>query len=273
MICLSFVQGRLSKKIGSKLQYFPINNWQNEISIAQKIGFKYIEWIVSDYSNPIFNQIFQKQILQLLRKNNIKISSISLDLLMREPIFKIQHDDLDWILFNLKIILRRFKIKRVNIPLEENSKVSNYYDFKVVKNRLQKIIKIIGSSSKISIESDLSLENLNHLLSVGELKKLGILLDIGNIKADGFSIENYINRFSKRIYGIHVKKRGIFFKKSEKINKPYHELKYVIGKISKLTNLNDITLQSFRSNSFYIDELRLVNKIVKKEIKKINLKI
>ena len=62
MICLSFVQGRLSKKIGSKLQYFPINNWQNEISIAQKIGFKYIEWIVSDYSNPIFNQIFQKQI-------------------------------------------------------------------------------------------------------------------------------------------------------------------------------------------------------------------
>ena len=118
----------------------------------------------------------------------------------------------------------------------------------------------------------MSLENLNHLLSVGELKKLGILLDIGNIKADGFSIENYINRFSKRIYGIHVKKRGIFFKKSEKINKPYHELKYVIGKISKLTNLNDITLQSFRSNSFYIDELRLVNKIVKKEIKKIKFK-
>ena len=83
----------------------------------------------------------------------------------------------------------------------------------------------------------------------------------------------YFSKFSKRIYGIHVKKRGIFFKKSEKINKPYHELKYVIGKISKLTNLNDITLQSFRSNSFYIDELRLVNKIVKKEIKKINLKI
>ena len=68
---------------------------------------------------------------------------------MREPLFKIQQDDLDWILFNLKIILKRFKIKRVNIPLEENSKVSNYSDFKVVKKRLQQIIKIIGSSSKI----------------------------------------------------------------------------------------------------------------------------
>ena len=151
MICLSFVQGRLSKKIGSKLQYFPINNWQNEISIAQKIGFKYIEWIVSDYSNPIFNQIFQKQILQLLRKNNIKISSISLDLLMREPLFKIQHDDLDWILFNLKIILRRFKIKRVNIPLEENSKVSNYSDF----NRGLRIFEEVkGMSRKIIYARD-----------------------------------------------------------------------------------------------------------------------
>ena len=134
MVCLSFVQGRLSKKIGSKFQYFPINNWQNEISIAQKIGFKYIEWIISDYSNPIFNKIFQKQILQLLKKNNIKISSISLDFLMRDPLFKIHNEDLEWILLNLKIILKRFKAKRVNIPLEENSRISNHFDFKIVKN-------------------------------------------------------------------------------------------------------------------------------------------
>ena len=66
---------------------------------------------------------------------------------------------------------------------------------------------------------------------------------------------------------------GVFFKKSEKINKPYHELRYVINNISKLTNLNDITLQSFRSNSSYINELKLAYKIVKKEIEKINLKI
>ena len=273
MICLSFVQGRLSKKIGSKFQYFPINNWQNEMPIARKIGFKHIEWIISDYNNPIFNKIFQNQILQVLKENKISISSIGLDFLMREPLFKIHNDDLEWILLNLKNILKRFKAKRVNIPIEENSRLSNHFDYKIVKKRLHKIIKILGGNTKISIESDLSLKNLDHLLSIKELKKLGILLDIGNIKADGFSIEDYISKFAKKIYGIHVKKRGIFFKKSEKINKPYHELRYVINNISKLTNLNDITLQSFRSNSSYINELKLVYKIVKKEIEKINLKI
>ena len=162
MICLSFVQGRLSKKIGSKFQYFPINNWQNEMPIAKKIGFKHIEWIISDYNNPIFNKIFQNQILQVLKENKISISSIGLDFLMREPLFKIHNDDLDWILINLKNILKRFKAKRVNIPIEENSRLSNHFDYKIVKKRLHKIIKILGENTKISIESDLSLKNLDH---------------------------------------------------------------------------------------------------------------
>ena len=85
MICLSFVQGRLSKKIGSKFQYFPINNWQNEMPIARKIGFKHIEWIISDYNNPIFNKIFQNQILQVLKENKISISPIGLDLKATTP--------------------------------------------------------------------------------------------------------------------------------------------------------------------------------------------
>ena len=114
-------------------------------------------------------------------------------------------------LLGLKNILKRFKAKRVNIPIEENSRISNHFDYKVVKKRLHQIIKILGGNTKISIESDLSLKNLDHLLSIKELKKLGILLDIGNIKADGFSIEDYINKFSKRIYGIHVKKKRNFF--------------------------------------------------------------
>ena len=34
-IIYSYVMGRLSKKIGDKYQYFPIDNWQNEINIAK----------------------------------------------------------------------------------------------------------------------------------------------------------------------------------------------------------------------------------------------
>ena len=47
---LSFVQGRLSKKIGTNFQHFPINNWQDEFTIAKRIKIKNIEWIISDLS-------------------------------------------------------------------------------------------------------------------------------------------------------------------------------------------------------------------------------
>ena len=50
--------GRFSKKIGGQFQYFPIESWQDEIKMGKKYGFDGVEWIISDYSNPIFNKIF-----------------------------------------------------------------------------------------------------------------------------------------------------------------------------------------------------------------------
>ena len=85
---LSFVQGRLSQKIGSNFQHFPINNWQNEIKLAKKIGIKSIEWIISDLSNPIFNDSSISEINKLLKKNKINISSLSLDLMMTKSLYK-----------------------------------------------------------------------------------------------------------------------------------------------------------------------------------------
>ena len=34
-----------------------------------------------------------------------------------------------------------------------------------------------------------------------------IYIDIGNIRANGFKIENYFKYFSNKIYGIHIKYR------------------------------------------------------------------
>ena len=65
-----FVMGRLSKKIGSHFQYFPIDNWQNEIRLSKKFNFTGIEWIISDFSNPIFNNEFTKIIRNNLVQKN-----------------------------------------------------------------------------------------------------------------------------------------------------------------------------------------------------------
>ncbi len=64
----SFVMGRLSQKIGDKYQHFPIDNFQDEIISAKKFNFDGVEWIISDYSNPIFNNIYLKDIVKKMKK-------------------------------------------------------------------------------------------------------------------------------------------------------------------------------------------------------------
>ena len=44
------MQGRLSKKIGNKIQAFPHKNWKSEFNKAKKLGLTTIEWTL-DYKN------------------------------------------------------------------------------------------------------------------------------------------------------------------------------------------------------------------------------
>ena len=47
----SYVIGRFSPEVGSKFQYFPIDNWEKDLANAKKFKFDGTEWIISDFSN------------------------------------------------------------------------------------------------------------------------------------------------------------------------------------------------------------------------------
>jgi len=66
MVRLAMVQGRLSSEVAGKFQYFPIHNWRSEFFKAKELGFDSIEWIISDFSNPIFDDISQNEIIKLV---------------------------------------------------------------------------------------------------------------------------------------------------------------------------------------------------------------
>ena len=122
----SFMQGRFSKKIGGNYQHFPIDNWHNEFKYAKELNFDAVEWIITDFSNPIFNEKFVKIIKKDLAFNKIKIHSISLDVIMNKPLFKIDDKDLKWLIKKLEIVIKTFKIRRVSVPLEEEAKYNNF---------------------------------------------------------------------------------------------------------------------------------------------------
>ncbi len=260
---LSFVQGRLSQKIGSNFQHFPINNWQNEIKLAKKIGIKSIEWIISDLSNPIFNDSSISEINKLLKKNKINISSLSLDLMMTKSLYKWEKVNIEWLIKNLNKSLKKFKIKRLNLPCEETSRFYNYNNMIHFIKNLKILIKNLNNSTLVSIESDFSPKNLNHLLKKINSKKVGINLDIGNIEANGYDIREFFKDFPGRIFGIHLKNRKILFGTSKRLQKN-NNLEYLKKNLYQLKKLNDITLQTFRGNKNFISEFKINLNFIKK---------
>ena len=264
----SFVQGRLSPKIGSKFQYFPINCWQKEFNLGKKLGFDGIEWIISDYSNPIFNKNYVNEIIKLSKKYNIKISSVSFDLFMRHPLFSIKQKDLDWILQNSKFFLKKLKVNRIGVPIEETSGINNFEQFKKTQKNLTLIFKELKNLTKVSIETDLSPKNIKKLLEMKINNKIGFLLDIGNAMANGYDIKDYFNYFSEKIYGVHIKKRGLLHTSTNKIINRYYELDYLMKNLSLLKNLNDITLQNFRSDNNYIKDVQKTLNVLNNYFKK-----
>ncbi len=263
----SFVMGRFSKKIGDKYQHFPIDNWQKEILYAKRYNFDGLEWIISDYSNPIFNEVYLDDILKKIKKSGLIINSIYLDLIMNNALHNISIKNLKWIIKKIKNIQKKTKINRITFPIEEKCRF--YFDFEKKRaiKRLNYILKNLSINSKVSIETDIPLKNLEKLLNIKSLKKLGLLLDTGNIRANGYDINNYINKFSNRIFGIHVKYRDKFFGKSKAIPRKFNELKIVNNNLKRLPELNDFTFQTFRSDNNFLDDMnksiKNFNKIIK----------
>ena len=189
----SYVIGRFSKKVGDKYQYFPIDSWQRDITLAKKFGFNGIEWIISDYSNPIFNNFFLSQIKKELKNKHIKISSIALDLIMDEPLHKINQFNLHWLIEKIKLVQSKIKINRINIPIEERARFRNKSEKKIAIKRLNYILRKLGKNSKISIETDINPRKLKDFFKSKYITNLGLLLDIGNTRANGYRIEDYFN--------------------------------------------------------------------------------
>ena len=210
------MQGRFSEEVAGKFQHFPIDNWEKEFSLARKLKFDCVEWIVSDYSNPIFSNIFRKLIKNTLKKNKLKISSISLDMIMDNPLHKLSINEVSWIVSKLKIIVKELGIKRISVPIEERARYNNKYEKMLALNNLKAMYVSLNKYCNICIETDISPIALIDILKMKKFRKLGILLDLGNTRAHGFKIEEYFNPrilkiMNKNNIMIYCKKYLIFF--------------------------------------------------------------
>ena len=132
---IGIMQGRLSPRIGGKIQAYPANTWQKEFEIAHAIGYAAIEWIVEKplEINALMSESGIKEIKEIIRKTGVRIDYVCADIFMQQPLVRMSQDirkenkehlktDID--LFKQQI--KQFIDSNPNHPLF--SRWNNYYN-------------------------------------------------------------------------------------------------------------------------------------------------
>ncbi|MBD1167826.1 TIM barrel protein [Pelagibacterales bacterium SAG-MED06] len=213
MINLGFMQGRLSKTVNNKIQFFPHTNWENEFKTAKNIGLKYMEWTIDNhkfYKNPLMIPNKSKIVLKLKKKYRIKIHTVTADFFMEDAFFKKKNHKNFFKKFKLFLHnCKTFGIKIIIIPLVDKSSIKNKYQENLVINFFRNISYLLKKNKiQIAFESDYSPLKLKKFINNFDKILFGINYDIGNSAGLGYNYNEELNAYGNRIINVHIKDKS-----------------------------------------------------------------
>lgn len=244
---IGIMQGRLvPREIKSRLQSFPFKNWQKETEIAKKNKIKFIEWTL-DFKNFLKNPIISKPefVKKILKKNNIKVNSVTCDFFMQRPFFKGKVNK-DLIFHYLRLLVKSstfLNIKFLVVPLVDKSSIKNSKEEKILIEGLKKFEENnhLGNI-KILFETDYKPSKVNKFIKNFN-QKFGINYDSGNSSALNYDLINELVYFN-RVYNIHIKDRKIYGS-SVRLGKGNLKLENLILKLKKRRYKGNLILQTY----------------------------
>ncbi len=257
------MQGRLvTSEKKNKIQYFPLKNWKKELRIAKKIkDINNVEWTVNIENisqNPIFVKSKLPFIVNELRKNNLKMNSVTCDFFMEKPFFKKQK-----FFSKLDLLVKIIKngnligVKYFIVPLVDQSSIENYkQEKKLILNFKKTIFPLLkNTKSMILFETDYKPKFIISFLKKFKSKRIGINYDTGNSASLGYDINQEIKYFSY-VKNIHIKDRK-FKGKTVRLGDGNCDFKKFFNLIKKKKYNGNLILQTARAkNNRHLEELK-----------------
>lgn len=211
---IGFMQGRLSPLIDGRIQTFPWPYWQNEFLIAEKHGFRLMEWTLDQdklYENPLLTLVGQTEINVLRQRHGLVVASLTGDCFMQAPFWKAQGGE-------QKALQRDFlavaeactavSISMIVVPLVDNGRLENAEHEDALIAFLQDHAGFFAEHGlKVVFESDFAPADLARFIDRLDPVLFGINYDIGNSAALGFNPSEEISAYGQRIINVHVKDR------------------------------------------------------------------
>lgn len=202
------MQGRLVPQIDGKIQAFPKRDWEKEISLVRAAGFDGMEWIFDGEENPLWSAEGRARIRELTEKHRVLIPSVSGDYLMFNPIFGTTKKKSVAILKRLILLSGEMGISRINVPLEDQSALTNAADVAEAFESLEQCLPL-AKKHRVILTTESSLPPLNFLAFMKKVNhpNFKVNYDLGNSCACGYPTDFALRLLAKYLAGIHIKDR------------------------------------------------------------------
>jgi sugar phosphate isomerase/epimerase len=204
-----FIQGRLSRTPSPKiLQYFPQKNWKNEIKVAKKNNFSFIEYFGErkfNKLNPMWNRKGLREIKSLTKKSKLQNYSFCDDFFINNNILR--YKNLDSYVEKIIKSLNFLSIKIYVLALFEKTNLTtkNYKNYISTINYISK--KLETNNIKLVLETNLETEYLLKLLKSAD-NNCHLVYDTGNRLKKKKSQYKEIIKLKKKIIHIHLKDKN-----------------------------------------------------------------
>jgi L-ribulose-5-phosphate 3-epimerase len=210
---IGFMQGRLSPKVNGKIQAFPSEHWRSEFEVAASLNVGLMEWTLDQedlYNNPFMTRDGQREILELSRKFNVGIPSLTGDCFMQAPFFK-DEKNCESLLTDFENVIKACGVLGVRYavyPLVDHSSIKTRAEEDILVRELLERINLFESQGvKVVFESDFAPKELRRFIDRLPARYFGINYDIGNSASLGFNPAEEFAAYGERIINVHVKDR------------------------------------------------------------------
>jgi hexulose-6-phosphate isomerase len=199
---IGFMQGRLVDQIDGKIQAFPWQEWKLEFPRATKLGLKKMEWTIDDerfFENPFVTKEGQDKILQLQRKFNLSVPSVTGDCFMQNPFWKSCGRDQELLLRKLDLVIDSASVlgtQFIVMPLVDNGSIDTLEQAEALRTSLLS-----------RTETDFSPDDYQSFISEFPDDVFNINYDIGNSASLDFNPTDELEAYGSRIVNVHVKDR------------------------------------------------------------------
>jgi L-ribulose-5-phosphate 3-epimerase len=211
---VGFMQGRFSPLVDGRIQAFPWSCWQDEFALAERHGFRLMEWTLDQerlLENPLLTSTGQARIRELGRAHSLAIPSLTGDCFMQAPFWKAageQRAALQRDFLAIAAACGRLEIGIIVVPLVDNGRLNTPTEQDCLLSFLRAQAGVLAQwGVRVAFESDLGPEPLRDFMAMLPADTFGINYDIGNSASLGFDPVAELSAYGERILNVHVKDR------------------------------------------------------------------